>query len=435
MAIKEADQRDIFDLAESIEIPSSENVSMWKSVPSAIGRGLLEGGIAVNKLFTGGGLEGMSPRYTQQESELKEQRRENIYEKYLPTDNSLVSRGIERGITSGLEAAAFPVPNPLATAGRGTLGGAAAEAGKDLGFPEWAQSLIEIGAQISPSLTKQLLAKDPSQKELLDFARSQGMTEKQIALSLQEPGGIKQWLAKIADKGSRTQQKITDTKSSISNIYDNIRSYDSAKNPLTGQQASKFLGELNKKLSTFPAEMRNKIATDYKDLLGSQMTGSDILDFHHKLNYYIAKGERQLGTLKEPITSALKSVDAELAKDFGLANKLYGNLAKTSKMLKQSQLDKLVDLGTGGALLGGILTGNLSLLQKVIGKVGASHLANQIITNPRLQNFTTKLASSVKQGLIPASKKILNQIIFEVAKDNQSAAKELADFDIEDFFK
>ena len=409
---------------------TNEEIPFYKSVLNSIGRGIMEGGISVNKLFGGGGIASFSPSFQQEEEERKEQRKQ-----ILPTDESIVPRTIERGIKTGLESMAFPLGAPFNIGARGVIGGSSAELSKEAGAPEWLQTLIEIAPQFAPSLSKTIPSRNPKQEELLKFGRSKGLSEEQLALTLEKEGKFSKGIKKVAHKGEALQSQIKETRESIGNVYESLRDLPKAKAPLTHNDMIGFLGEMKDKLVKMPSSMRDKIKVDMADFLKSKHTGVDVFDLWHKINYHIKKGEPQLGVLKETFSKALKTLDPSLEHEFKLANQLYANLSKNAKDLKPSIVDKILNLGKYGQVIYGLLSGNTIPLKAAVGIEASRRFSEQLVKNPRLQNLSTRFSKAIKSGAYPIIHKVGSLLMDEIKNSDPELYEELSQEDIEKVYR
>jgi hypothetical protein len=413
------------------EAPKEKTVPWYKSYPSAAAQAVLEGVISVGEM--------MGPTGTPMERQQARESRQKLYEEYLPTGDSYGPNAIKRGGKTAVESLAFPGAG-LATAGRALLGGALAEGAKELGAPEIVQTGIEIGTQLTPNLSKKIPNKLPTQaaakeRQLMEEARRLGLTEEELALTLNQRGPAKDFLVDISAKGGRVKERFDNTRQALGRVWENLRGSPDAQKTLTGQQSSQLINGMSKKLANLPAEQRTRILQDYNDFLGSQMRGEDVIDFWQKMNYYINKGEGKLGTLKEDLQSALMQISPELGKDFKITNELYGNFHKLAERMGPNIAESLIHAGEQGIVVSAITSGNYPLLQKVLGPLAARQLATEMTTNPRMMNLSSRFINSLERGLPVVAKKVYEQMLIEVGKTNAEAAMKMSNLDLDNLFE
>lgn len=415
-------------------IPDQSSGTPWyKSYPRAAARGAIKGTIGIGKMMSGSG--NVSP---QEEKETQENL-DDFLDEHFPTDDDLVSRGIERGTEGAIEAGSFP-GGTGAVSRRAFAGGGLAEAAKDLGAPDWAQTGIEVAAQGIPGLSKKIPGRSfgkgaKEEKQLMEYAREMGMTEQELALAVTKENKFTDFLSEFAHRGTGATKALDRTKQGLGRVWNGLRSRPEATQPLNAEDKSKLINSISTKMSKMPAEQVKRIREDYKALLRSPMTGGDVIDFWQKLNYYIKRGETGVGLLKEDLKGSLNSLSPKLGNDFELTNKLYQNFAKTSERLKPSLVDKLILGGESSALLFSAISGNYPLMSKVLGEFAARNLAREFLINPRLKNMSSRLSKSISSGSPRIAQKVLDQMVTELGKTNAEAAMKLSEMDIDDFMK
>ena len=357
MAVKKstAPIKDELEFMEyAVKTPESEQEVPWyKSYPAAAGRAILKGVISVGEMF--------GPTGTPYEREQGRQQREKVFDEYLPIGKSYGPNAIERGGKAAIETLAFPFGGALQTALRAGTGGALAEGVKQLGGPQWLETATEIGTQLTPDLRNIVSNRLPTQagraeRALADEARRLGLTEQELALTLNQRGATKDFLTEIAAKGGRTVNRFDRTRQALGRVWDNLRGSPEAQSVLSGQQSAQLVNGMSNRLSHLPAEQRARIMQDYNDLLGSQMRGEDIIDFWQKLNYYINQGERGLGVLKEDLQRALTQISPELGRDFRVTNELYGNFHRLAERMGPNVAESLIKAGENGIVLSALIS-------------------------------------------------------------------------------
>lgn len=426
------DELEYMRMVDSLPDKQAE-VPWYKSYPAAAARGAIKGVLGVGKLMSGGGTASEEER-AQTQANL-----DDFLEEYFPKGEEFGPAALERGVESGTQAAAFP-GSPIPTAVRGLVGGGAAEGVKQMGGPEALQTGVEVAAQLTPYSGKRIPNVLPGQaaeeqRKLAQFARKAGMSEEELGLTLGKKGAVREFATDIAAKGARTSGAFDKTRVALGRVWNNLRDTPEAQQQLNGVQSSKLITGMSNKLSKMSSELRNKVQTDFNDLLGSQMRGEDVLDFWQKLNYYIGKGERGLGVLKEDLQGAFDSISPKLGNDVKTTNNLWGNYSKLAEKMGPSIADHLISTGEKGAMLSAVTTGNYPLMKKIIGPVGARLLAREMVINPRFQNLSSRFIVAANRGAPQVAKKVYDQMLLEVAKTNAEAAMALSGFDVDQFFE
>ena len=429
-------QGDIFDDEIALEPFKEENLPWYQSYPNALIRGLSEGVIGFGEMLSGGG----APWEQQQRQEMKEDR-QGLYNEYLPKNKGYGEGAVERA------GKVFPM---LATGGGGIVGiatksalsGAAGQGAEQIGLGPTGQAIAEMAPLLAPDLKSKIPTKfdwknlipkkSVEQENIAEFARRNGMTEKELALGLseREPRLVEE----LASKGGKTVKAFDNTKQALGRIWNTLTNSEAAQKPMRGAESSHFINGLMKRMDKLPNASRDMIQKDMQDLIKSDMKGSDIINFWQDVNYHIQKGEKNLGILKEDLSKALHHISPELANDFKMTNQLYGNYASLANRMGPDIAEKLIKAGEAGIFVSGITTGNYPLIKSVLGAVGARKLAAEMVINPRLQNMSTRFMHSLKENNPAIAKKWFDQMIIEVGKKNAEAAAAMSAFDIDDFF-
>lgn len=356
-------------------------------------------------------------------------------EEALPTQDKAPERTLERG---GRIAPYFALGGgaggALSALSRITLGAIGGQTAEELGFGPLVQAFAEGISASGPDLAKAIKLKGFG-GELADYAKKVGMSEEEAALALRETGPMQHFLSKFSAKGGRATRAFDKTYKALGRVWDTMKARPDAQNQLSGVESSQLINKLSKKLEKMPAEVRGKIQQDYNDLLSTNMTGENIIDFWQKSNYYINKGDSVLGVLKEPLQEALNQISPELGKDFILTNKLSSNYYKVAATMKPGVAEELIQFGEAATFLGGVVTGNLPVMAGVVGTEAGRQLALEMIKNPRLQNFSVRLINGLNRGRGAIVKQVLDLMINEVSKTNAEAAQKLSEIDVEDMMK
>lgn len=421
-AIKDPGTGTIFDVAEKVEHVLSdeahdETIPWYKSYPSALAKGLTKGTIALGRMMNPVPLEPYDPENTQK-----------ILDQLLPSEEGFGERVLEKG------GELFPVVSTGGSAGAlGSLGRTAAaavvpEVAKEFGAGEGLQSALEIGSLIAPDLRNMIKA-GKSTKELVDFARSKGMKDKEIAPLIQSQRK-QATLGKLALKRGGGEKILSESKKAIGDVYQDLYSHPQAKTALNPSESNRVMEIIQKRMKKMPSKVRNTISADLSDLSSSPKTAEDFINFYSDINANLSGSTKQLSTLKEPIIEAISSIDKGLASDFQMTNKLYKNWSEISKTLKPTLSSDLFEGSMPIRFVIGLTTGYTPIIGEVLGEVAGKKLARDLLLKPRFQNLGKKMVTALNENKLPAAKKIWDSMTKEVNEIDEQAAKQMRDLDI-----
>jgi len=441
-----------FALDQGIEQEEAKKKVPWyRSYPSAAVRGIATGVKNIGQSMSepeglvGENFEELSPVEAYEKyGDIKEQQSEQFEEfknKILPIGEGLGPRMLERGTTSAIEGAplALLTGGPSAAIGTGAralAGGGMAEIAKDLGAPGVVQTSLEVGAQGIPNLGKKiptntLTAAGRAEGELMEGARRLGMTEEELAMVLKPDNWWDRTLRFFSGKTGRTANRLEQTKDRLGKVYGALEASADATKILSDKDAQSLINSMSTSFSKLPARQREIIQADWDAFIRKPKSANSVIDFWQKIQDPITRGEGKIGILKEPMKEALKKLSPELAQDFELTNKLYGNFSKIREQLRPGLVDSFIKASEAGAAIVAIGTGNVPVMLKVFGPIAGRQLATEMVSNPRLMNMTTRFINSLNRSLPQVSKKIWDQMLVEVGKTNAKAAMQMAGADFE----
>lgn len=399
----------------SMAEPMKEEIPWYKSYPAAAIKGLTKGIISLGESF--GGLH--QPRGMKEE---QEQQRAELLEKALPSEEGFVEGALERGGKILPSALAGPggITSALVRTGAAALSG---ETAKKLGAGETGQAIAELPAFLAPGLGKKIIP-TKKQAEVVSEARRLGMTEKEIAPLIQSEKK-QAALSKYAFKGDNTKEILQGSKKAVGNIYNALSESEVAKKTITPEIYQEMTEGFKKSFEKIPSEMLKKIAPDIKIMIEGDITGEKMMNFYHKLNHYINKGDAQLGLLMNPLKKSIESVSTELAKDFKMANKLYERSAKIRKSLNPKSEEWFSKLMRGSApyrMAAGILSGYYPILLEAIGEQATRQLATKMLTSPRFQNLTKQMIDAAANNQFKLAMNVKDILKNEIEDDVPEAA-------------
>jgi hypothetical protein len=445
-------QLDFFSLAADQEIEQEQETGYWQSILNSVPKGAVKGLVAFGRM--------MGPLPDTEDFQYNPDELSSKLEEMFPTDEGFVSGAIEKGL--GMAPTILGSPGGLAagvkSVGKRVAAGAAAgSAAKKADMPEWVQSIAETVPLLAPKLSSMnkagateselvkfvaekapkkiadrlnsMVAKNTSKNEILDFARKAGMSESEITPLLQ--GEMKQkFLAKLSSKGEAMEGKLRSTQKSIGRVFDSIKDSESAQQVLSRKQGIRLVKSMQDKFQRMPTSVRNAVKDDFREMLKGDVTGEKVINFFQDINHELGSKTKQLSTLKDPIKKALMELDPELGRSFDMTNKLYGKYAEIAKRLKPSDHDKLFSAGKGGLALTSLLTGNFGVIKGLAALEGSRKVAEHMLTNPRMQNLSTKMISALNQNKFGVAEHIKNQLIDEVKDVDPLVSRALEELDI-----
>lgn len=333
----------------------------------------------------------------------------------------------QRLLRLGGEAAGFKPGGIASKAIAGAVAPGISKTAEIARVPEPIADMIgALGSQISLKGLGKI--DDLKMQQLISRAEKIGMTEREIAPLMQSPFKRKLF-QKFAAKGRKTEKLSKDINEMLGGGYQDLIERSEAAGALSEEKFLNSMKDLSAEWNKLPSGVTKLIADDLKALYNSEGKAADFINFWQDMNYNIAKGDRILGKLKEPVGNAIKEISPELYKDFELTNELYSKYAGIRKSLNPTDYDRFFSLGelagVGGATLTGMITGRWSPLIATAGLPVFRKVSQEMLTNPRLFNLAKKFATSSAK----TQKFILPKIAKEIAKIDPKIAKEIETID------
>lgn len=328
--------------------------------------------------------------------------------------------GKSLGLTAGEEAVrstvgeefvpAYKIAAPLGVAGL-----AAAASGKQAGGKTTLATSLE---------------NNPELKELYDYGKSIGMTEKELTPVLQSTGKSK-IAGAVASPTERAHKSIAEAKEALGKNYDKLRAQGRSTvvpqrvannlvtdlgNVRTRLQSPHIVGPDSEAVIKRIDEGINRIAQNPGD-------ATTIMDTYRELNSIpnwnaMQDGRRRLAEVRDMYKDVLNKIDPRIGKEFDLTNRMYQNLLMTSKNIgvkgnpamyhALNVTPILTGLGIGG------IHGGMAALAGVIGKEATQRIATELLINPKLQglhrNILRSLQSSSPEIKIKAFKDLMTYL-------------------------
>lgn len=383
-----------FDWKQFEEAP--QEISKSRSVLSAFPKGLLKGTSALGSLHD---------PITAFFSKKNIPHENEVIEKTLPTRKD---EPLEQFLETAGELAPTFALGPENWALKGAqigLGAATKQALKEAGAPDIVQ---ELGSAIGPlaaqgirgALSKKL-SPNMAQKEVYDFLKGYGFSDKQITPFVQSERKSR-WLAKTA-RGFLDPEKFKEeTKSIPELVYASIREKQAQLPPLAGARKTAFFQQLDKQMQKIPYTYTDMISKDLKKLRSSELSFKNLRDFEAALNHKIGSsegGKEVLGILKEPVNFGERLLSQDLYKEKELMNRAYRSRMniydKLPEDAKGSVLEKVSSLGPLGAAAAAYAFGVPFAVKGYVLKKGSELAAAKLLTSPRLQNMQQKLTRAI----------------------------------------
>jgi hypothetical protein len=389
----------------------SEQPSRMQSILSALPKGLIKGAASFSPL----------PNFGPISNKLGEK----ITEQILPTNKGGIEDVLE---FTGQHA-------PAAALGEGGLvkkglqaigGGLGKKLGKELELPEWAQDLLGGLGMAVPGIAKAAGSKglraSAKQKNMVDFLKSEGLSDKSITPLIQNEKKLS-WLSKGAAKFEKKDPWLKAIKDDLGTIFEDVREQGRGKY-LQGPDLLAFDDAFHAKLQKVPRMYRGLVQKEIEDLMNNPIDFTELHDFQKAINAIVKNvqgGKAALGILKEPLEKAQKSLNPQLYDRLQSLNKSYSSLQNFTDKMTKKNWEGLLKLGQAGGALLGVLTWNPLLLKgaglSFLGRIGLK----QVLTNPRLQNIHSKMWDAFLKNKMPTALKLLDLFNKEVKNSQEEA--------------
>lgn len=397
-----------------------------QSIVGAPIKGFLEsGGKEVRKV--GRGIEkllGLSP---EESTLIPEEEAEVRVEELFPTREGFAERALERG--GGILPYTVSPQFGLSSILGSLLGGGASETIEQVGGGPLSQAVGEILGLGAPGLLQKGLGRSFSRsgQEIADIGKGLGLTEAEVT-PLTQSKFKQQIIGKIAEKG-KVGEALERTRKGLQRVYGELAQGGVAKQSLGENISQSIDTQISKIFEKLPTKAQTAIEPAYQRYLKSPKTGEDLIRFYGDVNelYPIQK---VTGLFKNPIKKGLSSISKDLGRDFELTNHLYSKYFEIANRLKPGLENELLNAAEAGKLAYDVISGNVSGLQKTLGIITGRKLASQLLTNPRLQNLSSKFVSALNQNKPAVARQMFEKIISNVGEKNPEIAKELRKIDL-----
>jgi len=333
-------------------------------------------------------------------AEIREQFQEFIGE-MLPTAQEGIPGAIAGGVERSAEILAMSLGLPgmatPETAIRSLFAGTAGQVTEELGGGPIAQTIAESAAFLAPDPRK-LANLTKRQKELVEVGEKFGLTAEELTPALVEQTPVTNTLARFGKKGQSVQERLQSTRKAVGRIYDGLKKGPGGTAKLAPADTQAFSSSVESVLKELPERFRTAIKADLDKFITSEQTGADLITLWQATTDQVAKGNRQLGLLKNPIQAAMTKIAPELASDFAAANQLFSQQAKLAQRLKPGQLDQIIGRLENLGAFTSVAFGHYGLATEIVGQSVARRLATEALTNPRFLNPTRRFADALIKG-------------------------------------
>jgi hypothetical protein len=402
---KQEDQPSSFDeIYEKIE---KKSPSRFRSIMSALPKGLIKGASSFSPLPSLGPVSMESGK--------------RLTEQFLPTQDEPLENILE-----------FTGENvPLAAMGEGGLakkglqaltGGIAKKGAKDLDLPEWAQDVVGGAGMLAPGALQaagsKVLRPSIKQKNIIDFLKSKGMSDKDITPIIQDKKMLS-FLSKGASKYEKKEPWLKGIQNKLGDMFQGIRDQGRQAGYLEGQDLMKFEDAFHAKLEKVPRMYRRLVEKEVEDLFQNPIDFTELHDFNKAINAIVGSiegGKAAIGILKEPIEIAQKGLSPSLYKDLKMTNEAYSRLYNFTDKMTKKNWEGLINLGQTGGLLWGALTLDPALMATGVGTIAARGGIKQILSNPRLQNIHLKMWDAFLKNNMQQTLNLLGLLEKEIGK-------------------
>ena len=348
--------------------------------------------------------------------EEKQKLKEELDVRY-PSNEGFVEGAIERGgkiLPTALISGGGFLSNVIRTG----IAGVSGEAAKEAGFGELGQNITEMGAFVAPNPTRLIQASNQNQQRLLEFGRRMGMTEEQLAPTMNSESWIKRQLAQISTRRGRTQAALRDTQEGLNNVYEGMRATPEAQQIFSRQETGNLAANIRNSLHTLDNALDQEVMPDINILFNRPVNGEEVMTLYHKINRIASRlpeaDARQFGRLQESLRNGITAVSPELGLDFSLANELYTNYARLRTRLQPNLTSDLLSGAKAIGAMASIITGNYPHLAGLTSAIAARKVASEMLINPRLQNIQHKMIRALNENRIPVANKLIEQFREEI---------------------
>jgi hypothetical protein len=384
----------------------------FNELAKSAGKGLIEGTSRLGRSM--GPLEG------NESTDEQMNRQSSFLDEILPNEDNFVNNASRRGMNIAPTALMMPGGDPLKLMGRSLMAGFAGEGLKEMGMPEWAQSLGEMASFTNPQkLFSGKLSQTGKHSGTIGTGKEFGLTDKEIAPLIQSERK-QNWFSRMAKKSGKTKEPLKNTKSAI----------DRARSTL-----SKEVEGMEQTIQKLPSRLTGVISKDLSNLWKRGITSEGLMDLSAQINdaFKYTPGSNRLLLLQKPIKEALYKIDPSTGRKFDAINYLYTKYFDIAKRIKPNEISRSIDAGDGAALVWGLLTKSKSMLEKVVGIKTSQNISAKILTSPRFQQLGTKAMAAIKENKPQEFRESLNAMSKALENYSPQESKRIRNLTQEEF--
>lgn len=346
---------------------------------------------------------------------------EELLEKQFPTPDTGLYPYAESIAEGAAEGAKF---GPLGAI-PGAIGGGLKEFAKQKDAPEWVQTLADIAPWL---FSKKGLIPKKNQKEVVEFLRGKGFSDKEITPLIQGKAKLSV-LSKLGKRGARVEERLENIKDKFQKSYDVFRAKGKDL-PLSRNKVSSFMKKFDEVWEDIPADQKKIMEPLVEEFKSKPVTRATQQDLFHGINRQIyGKGKvgskEILNKLKDPLYEGMELTSPGSGKDFKLLNELNAKKFEVMKKLAPNQLDRLASLLEFAGIARAIGTGNFKEAAVIVGEAGTRKLMTEFLINPHLQNISKRMIEALAKNKVPIAEKLEKKVKQEIKRTLPDIYKKL----------
>ena len=403
-----------------------QELSRTRSVVSALPKGVIESLQGISDLVNlpmDYLIKKVAPEFSKKKENLRQAEIEAV-ERFLPTKEG-AAEDILRFVGQNIPAASTGGAGLAMKGAQALSGGLAKKSLKELGAPEWVQDLGSGISMMAPGLTKagvsKVLKPSASQKQVVDFLRKKGLTDKQITPIIQNEKKLAV-LSKVAFKYPEQGKFASELQKSLGDLYEDIASKGSHK-PLTGNGLDGLTKGIQDTLLKINPRYRSAVSKDIENLFSEPVTFKSLQEFKEAINdsvSHMTGGKKSIGAIKGPIEQAMKHIDPKLYAEQKILDVSYGKMKNFLKNMTKSQSEGLLKLEKVNPAVAAAMGLKFAAMPKLAALgIAAPVAARQFLINPRLQRIHSKMWEELGKNKIPQVIKLADLFEREFAKENR----------------
>ena len=278
----------------------------------------------------------------------------------------------------------------------------------------------------------QRLGRHFSQEQIVAEGRRIGLTDEEIAPLLNSQWKTRLW-ARLARKGTRSQDVLRQTQQGIGRAYDLLRDSEVAAQPFAEPLQRTTLANLYQRLRDLPAIVRHGIIEDTQTLLRElHLNPRNLMRYRQNIQATIRSDPERYGQLSRligVIDEALLNSSPQFARAYHGINRLYEQFARISRAMRPTTFDMFIRGGEALAAIRSIVTLNVPLMTSIAGEAAARSMARELLINPHFQQLGTKLVHALNRNQIGLAAKIAESMSKKIRPYSEKMADEIDDID------